>query len=269
MKSLRHRSRLVLRRAVARQPAGRGGNPEPAQGRARAVHLAGLLVLPAGRPVARRTRQAERPHRARLSRRLLGLYRLDRHLWRRPPIPTGRRPMREPGARRASTPRNWSSTAPRAWSARATRKSMTRSTRRRSTVPVELVLERRHARRLDRRAGGGRTATVWLVTFKDHAAGRASSAARMPARPSTTRRSSPAGRCWACGMPTPAPISSCRSAELMTDGSNGAVILVQSDKDGLPGADPRRRQRRSSSRARRGSFPLAIKQNSRRLSWRE
>src|SRR5260221_12825983 len=54
--------------------------PRRLAGRRRALHLAGLLVLPAGRRVSRRDDDARRHHPARLPRRLLELYRLDRSL---------------------------------------------------------------------------------------------------------------------------------------------------------------------------------------------
>ena len=81
---------------------------------------------------------------------------------------------------------------------------------------------------------GGVEAVVWLVTFKDHAQvviDRGENAGRtMDYTQIVTGRQMLGMWDPAAGTHLRLPLS-----ELMTDGANGAVILVQSEKAGLPG----------------------------------
>jgi len=81
---------------------------------------------------------------------------------------------------------------------------------------------------------GGTEAVVWLITFKDHAAvviERGENAGRTVDYAQIVTGKQMLGM-WdaAAGTHLKLPLS-----ELTADGSNGAVILVQSDKGGLPG----------------------------------
>jgi hypothetical protein len=81
---------------------------------------------------------------------------------------------------------------------------------------------------------GGTDAVIWLVTFKDHASvviERGENAGRTVDYAQIVTGKQMLGM-WdaAAGTHLKLPLS-----ELTADGSNGAVILVQSDKDGLPG----------------------------------
>ncbi|MEO8756329.1 MAG: DUF1223 domain-containing protein [Devosia sp.] len=83
-------------------------------------------------------------------------------------------------------------------------------------------------------AGGG-SAMVWLVTFKDHAKvmiERGENAGRTVDYTQIVTSRQMLGM-WdpVTGTHLKLPLS-----ELQANGSNGAVILVQTDKDGLPGA---------------------------------
>jgi hypothetical protein len=101
-------------------------------------------------------------------------------------------------------------------------------------VPVALTLG---ATMLEVSVGpqaGGSEAVVWLVTFKDHAAvmiERGENAGKTVDYAQIVTGKQMLGM-WdaAAGTHLKLPLS-----ELTADGSNGAVILVQSDKDGLPG----------------------------------
>lgn len=82
-------------------------------------------------------------------------------------------------------------------------------------------------------AGGGE-ATIWLITFKDHAQveiERGENAGKTVDYTQIVTGKQMLGM-WdaASGTSLKLPL-----AELTADGSNGAVILVQSDKNGLPG----------------------------------
>lgn len=68
------------RRLVCNPSVSRIGR-ERQEGRGRAVYVAGLFVVPAGRRVFGRACQARRYHRAVVSCRLLELYRLDRSVF--------------------------------------------------------------------------------------------------------------------------------------------------------------------------------------------
>jgi hypothetical protein len=81
---------------------------------------------------------------------------------------------------------------------------------------------------------GGVDATIWLVTFKDHAQvviERGENAGKTVDYTQIVTGKQMLGM-WdaAAGTSLKLPL-----AELTADGSNGAVILVQSDKNGLPG----------------------------------
>jgi hypothetical protein len=81
---------------------------------------------------------------------------------------------------------------------------------------------------------GGSAAVVWLVTFRDHAAvviERGENAGKTVDYAQIVTGKQMLGM-WdaAAGTHLKLPLS-----ELTADGSNGAVILVQSDKGGLPG----------------------------------
>jgi hypothetical protein len=81
---------------------------------------------------------------------------------------------------------------------------------------------------------GGAEAVVWLVTFKDHAAvviERGENAGKTVDYAQIVTGKQMLGM-WdaAAGTHLKLPLS-----ELTADGSNGAVILIQSDKGGLPG----------------------------------
>lgn len=82
---------------------------------------------------------------------------------------------------------------------------------------------------------GGANAMVWLVTFKDHAKvaiDRGENAGRtMDYTQIVTGRQMLGMWDPAQGTHLKLPLS-----EIMTNGANGAAILVQADKDGLPGA---------------------------------
>jgi len=101
-------------------------------------------------------------------------------------------------------------------------------------LPVGLTLG---ANMLDVAVGpqaGGGNAMVWLITFKDHAKvaiERGENAGRtMDYTQIVTGRQMLGMWDPVAGTHLKLPLS-----ELMTDGANGAVILVQSDKNGLPG----------------------------------
>jgi hypothetical protein len=81
---------------------------------------------------------------------------------------------------------------------------------------------------------GGTDAVIWLVTFKDHASvviERGENAGRTVDYAQIVTGKQMLGM-WdaAAGTHLKLPLS-----ELTADGSNGAVILVQSDRNGLPG----------------------------------
>ena len=83
-------------------------------------------------------------------------------------------------------------------------------------------------------APAGSEATVWLVTFKDHASvsiDRGENAGRMMDYSQIVTGRQMLGM-WdpAAGTHLKLPLS-----EIMTEGANGAVVLVQTDKNGLPG----------------------------------
>jgi hypothetical protein len=101
-------------------------------------------------------------------------------------------------------------------------------------LPVEISVG---DRMLDVTVGpgaAGADAMVWLVTFKDHAQvqiERGENAGRtMDYRQIVTGRQMLGMWDPATGTHLKLPLS-----ELKADGSNGAAILVQTDKDGLPG----------------------------------
>jgi len=101
-------------------------------------------------------------------------------------------------------------------------------------LPVEIVVG---DKMIDVTVGAGASgaqAMVWLVTFKDHAQvqiDRGENAGRtMDYTQIVTGRQMLGMWDPAAGTHLKLPLS-----ELMVDGSNGAVILVQTDKGGLPG----------------------------------
>jgi hypothetical protein len=101
------------------------------------------------------------------------------------------------------------------------------------TIPVALNLS---ADMLEVSVGphaGGAEAVVWLITFKDHAAvviERGENAGKTVEYSQIVTGKQMLGMFDAAGTHLKLPLSA-----LTADGSNGAVILVQSDKDGLPG----------------------------------
>ena len=81
---------------------------------------------------------------------------------------------------------------------------------------------------------GGADATIWLVTFRDHAQvmiERGENAGKTVDYTQIVTGKQMLGM-WDAASGTNLKLS---LTELTADGSNGAVILVQSDKDGLPG----------------------------------
>lgn len=101
-------------------------------------------------------------------------------------------------------------------------------------LPVDIAVG---AKMLDVTVGPAATGTeamVWLVTFKDHAQvqiDRGENAGRtMDYTQIVTGRQMLGMWNPATGTHLKLPLS-----ELQADGSNGAAILVQTDKDGLPG----------------------------------
>ena len=102
------------------------------------------------------------------------------------------------------------------------------------SVPVGLTLTADTLEvTVDAKAGGS-SAVVWLVTYKDHAAvviERGENAGKTVDYDQIVTGKQMLGM-WdaVAGTHLKLPIS-----ELTADGSNGAVILVQSDKGGLPG----------------------------------
>ncbi|MEO7221392.1 MAG: DUF1223 domain-containing protein [Devosia sp.] len=101
-------------------------------------------------------------------------------------------------------------------------------------VPVALTLGKTMLEVTVGPQAGGSEAVVWLVTFKDHAAvliERGENAGKTVDYAQIVTGKQMLGM-WdaAAGTHLKLPLS-----ELTADGSNGAVILVQSDKDGLPG----------------------------------
>lgn len=102
------------------------------------------------------------------------------------------------------------------------------------SLPVEVAVG---AKMLDINVGPGQAGTqamVWLVTFKDHAQvqiDRGENAGQMIDYSQIVTGRQMLGM-WdpATGTHLKLPLS-----ELQADGSNGAAILVQTDKDGLPG----------------------------------
>ena len=101
------------------------------------------------------------------------------------------------------------------------------------TIPVALTVS---ADMLEVNVGphaGGTEAVVWLITFKDHAAvviERGENAGKTVDYAQIVTGKQMLGMWDAAGTHLKLPLS-----ELTADGSNGAVILVQSDKGGLPG----------------------------------
>jgi hypothetical protein len=101
------------------------------------------------------------------------------------------------------------------------------------TIPVALNLR---ADMLEVSVGphaGGAEAVVWLITFKDHAAvviERGENAGKTVEYSQIVTGKQMLGMFEAAGIHLKLPLSA-----LTADGSNGAVILVQSDKGGLPG----------------------------------
>ena len=59
---------------------------------------------------------------------------------------------------------------------------------------------------IDGKPGGAEVAVVWLVTFMDQAQVTVERGENAGQTGWTTRRWSPAGRCWACGIRQPARI---------------------------------------------------------------
>ncbi len=101
-------------------------------------------------------------------------------------------------------------------------------------VPVALTLGKTMLEVTVGPQAGGTPAVVWLVTFKDHAAvliERGENAGKTVDYAQIVTGKQMLGM-WdaAAGTHLKLPLS-----ELTADGSNGAVILVQADKDGLPG----------------------------------
>jgi hypothetical protein len=101
------------------------------------------------------------------------------------------------------------------------------------TIPVALTVS---ADMLEVNVGphaGGTEAVVWLITFRDHAAvviERGENAGKTVDYAQIVTGKQMLGMWDAAGTHLKLPLS-----ELTADGSNGAVILVQSDKGGLPG----------------------------------
>jgi hypothetical protein len=102
-------------------------------------------------------------------------------------------------------------------------------------LPVSLAVEDKMVTITVGPQSGGHEAAVWLVTFKDHASvaiDRGENAGRTMDYTQIVTGQQMLGM-WdpAQGTHLKLPLN-----EIMTGGANGAVIIVQADTDGLPGA---------------------------------